>query len=778
MPVPACRADTGSMQLFTCETPFSQLTDYRIPMLVRSGGRPPKPTGLEDVGFTEDLWELMQRGWDADPDVRPPLSDFAKPAGSSSPLRGLHALLIGIKRYPHVGPLAGVSADLSGIERHLLRGGARREDVHILRDEAATRKNILSAVQAHLLRNDSIQPGDPVLLYFSGYGSRVRNSSHEDELCIVPYDSIIPLADLDRDSADHSLEDNIFMDSNGDLHEVQFAMPTRTLGRLLRKIEEARGANVLAVFDCSHAASTPHVADLDVSAFQRRSLDARYLRVLPARLDEIWGVDDALDVPPTPYFVASPGITFLAASDKEHAWGDSSGGLFTRALLAALEHLRDAKDLEFDHRSLLGVVVREYTSFLQAAILLCFDRNIPKIARPEMQHPLIEGSLSGYMHHPLLLRKSWFAVRAIPPALPAYTTYYNIGVGSDMGVETDFTLFDICAPLHQGRRKLLTRAVASLLVLPSSCLATLHPDEAKVLPPGTTACVSTSAAPVRVAYKMSAHPSRASDATLSALSLLGLGIDASEASAHALLEIGPEGDVAVRGLHSCLRDFDELLPRIAREDVAKAFPTVLSWMARFYQLLALDCTGPDDGLSLAGLIDFGLHILPPDLDVDPLPLPGPLGPGMPFQNGKATISNAPDIKHAIVLHNRSFFALYPYVMLLEPSTYEIKFGYHPTLRTGPPLRSGGTLQLGRSLEHCEPWHFHIPQGMTRNMYILKVFLSTTPLNLAPMEQKAVLSLNESGKHNWIDIEERTADSSGMGLMKGTWMAFTRWIVVE
>jgi hypothetical protein len=69
---------TLSRQLFTLETPFPRIAhDTAVLLKVRDGGRPYKPSGLERVGFSEDLWDAMQRGWSADTRARPPLSAFS-----------------------------------------------------------------------------------------------------------------------------------------------------------------------------------------------------------------------------------------------------------------------------------------------------------------------------------------------------------------------------------------------------------------------------------------------------------------------------------------------------------------------------------------------------------------------------------------------------------------------------------------------------------------------------------------------------------------------------
>jgi hypothetical protein len=64
-------------QIFTTKVPFFHIeNDLAFLMRVVDGERPTKPTGCENIGFTKQLWSLMQQGWAKQPDSRPPLSAF------------------------------------------------------------------------------------------------------------------------------------------------------------------------------------------------------------------------------------------------------------------------------------------------------------------------------------------------------------------------------------------------------------------------------------------------------------------------------------------------------------------------------------------------------------------------------------------------------------------------------------------------------------------------------------------------------------------------------
>jgi serine/threonine protein kinase len=64
-------------QVFTAEVPFSQIEhDVIVLSKVLNGARPPKPVDSESVGFSDELWNVMQRGWAVEPDSRAPLASF------------------------------------------------------------------------------------------------------------------------------------------------------------------------------------------------------------------------------------------------------------------------------------------------------------------------------------------------------------------------------------------------------------------------------------------------------------------------------------------------------------------------------------------------------------------------------------------------------------------------------------------------------------------------------------------------------------------------------
>jgi hypothetical protein len=127
--------------------------------------------------------------------------DFAQQAnlysqnlGRSTPRK--LALLVGINDYRDgIRPLYGCLTDVE-MQRELLihRFGFHPQDILEVTDQEATRQNILTAFEEHLIKQ--AQPGDVVVFHYSGHGTQVidpiplNNQKHHSTL--VPVDASSP----------------------------------------------------------------------------------------------------------------------------------------------------------------------------------------------------------------------------------------------------------------------------------------------------------------------------------------------------------------------------------------------------------------------------------------------------------------------------------------------------------------------------------------------------------------------------------------------------------
>lgn len=81
--VPSKEADIYALgmtvhQVLTDKWPFFPKRETEIITAVVSGKRPPKPENAEEIGMTEDLWNLLQECWKEDQGMRPVISKIMR----------------------------------------------------------------------------------------------------------------------------------------------------------------------------------------------------------------------------------------------------------------------------------------------------------------------------------------------------------------------------------------------------------------------------------------------------------------------------------------------------------------------------------------------------------------------------------------------------------------------------------------------------------------------------------------------------------------------------
>jgi hypothetical protein len=117
---------------------------------------------------------------------------YARVLAQSTPRK--LALLVGINEYPDA-PLQGCVTDVY-LQQQLLihRFGFNEKDILILTDEQATRQEILTAFEEHLIKQ--AKPNDVVMYHFSGHGSQVSDPDCDSSDCLnstfVPIDGSLP----------------------------------------------------------------------------------------------------------------------------------------------------------------------------------------------------------------------------------------------------------------------------------------------------------------------------------------------------------------------------------------------------------------------------------------------------------------------------------------------------------------------------------------------------------------------------------------------------------
>ena len=117
-----------------------------------------------------------------------------------------HALLFGIGNYPPENGWPRISSlkDLDYLQSTLVNQGFLRENIKIVKDDAATIRGIS---EAFIRLIHEVNPGDIVILHFSCHGEQVKadNDNKIDGLdeCIVSYYAVSPLqsTDFEKDQA-------------------------------------------------------------------------------------------------------------------------------------------------------------------------------------------------------------------------------------------------------------------------------------------------------------------------------------------------------------------------------------------------------------------------------------------------------------------------------------------------------------------------------------------------------------------------------------------------
>jgi len=59
------------LEVLSGKVPFTQLKDFIVMRKVIEGERPGRPEGAEGSRFTDDLWQMLNRCWETQPENRP-----------------------------------------------------------------------------------------------------------------------------------------------------------------------------------------------------------------------------------------------------------------------------------------------------------------------------------------------------------------------------------------------------------------------------------------------------------------------------------------------------------------------------------------------------------------------------------------------------------------------------------------------------------------------------------------------------------------------------------
>lgn len=221
------------------------------------------------------------------------------------------AFLVGINNYEPKEPirktqcrkkwknLHGCINDVEAIKGILVsRFYFKQGDIHVLKNEEATRNNILSGIKTHLIKEAA--PGDTCVFYFAGHGSRIKNSKSNEP-----------------DKKDETLVPADWYRGVGDIRDKE-------LKKLFNRVMDKK-ANLTVIVDACHSGSISRGIPVPL-----------YYRVLPENTCDVADPpDEAKEPAERGTLIISASRDFQRAAEIEDENGDCYG-LFTWALLRVL----------------------------------------------------------------------------------------------------------------------------------------------------------------------------------------------------------------------------------------------------------------------------------------------------------------------------------------------------------------------------------------------------------------------------------------------------------
>lgn len=695
----------------------------------------------------------------------------------------LWALLVGIDNYA-VDPLDGSGADVQHMYEYLVQDrNVPPENIRILRDEEATRAEILAAFEQHLIENPAITRGDPILFHFSGHGTSepirtdwvgARTGEHFIEH-IVPFDAVFDPEDPDAMSG------------------VQPAIPDRTLNALLRRLARAKGDNITVTFDCCHSAHAtrssgapkPQLGTSPPSGLKPyKNRGIKYHKVGRTRPDTDAEILHAADAAPLPVsggddlqlISAKRGAAVSVNDDKTHvllaacgreqeAAGNLDGGVFTNHLLEVLRQSGGA----LSNREAIERVRDGLAAFYKQC------EQLPPEWRPDRQDPTYFGRNGD---RPLFqsthVKRGTFDVRDGPDP-----TQCTILAGATAGV-TPGTIFEL---MHFGQS--VGTAVATRIG-PGSCLAKL-PDGIAIqrgmqarltslAEPLKTAVINTNTASVPSTNIYNTLVNRLQMETPDSANTYNI-VDRTE-DADLVLAVDEAG-VELQRRRGPAALLNTANPRVRGDHVARIFPQAMKYFSLFNFYLAMD--SPEHPISS----NVGIHfhtLVHPDGEIDDDMLDDVMSPGEEIQfspDGEVQVIHEEGALYALVLKNHTPHPLFPYVIFFDPASYTIQLFYEPSTHEAP-LEPYGEIQLGRSAECMAAVFFTLDENDRQDTGFLKIIFATEPLSLKFMEQDAALGVDEYGRPKLSSMRNAKEGRLEMKLAKplrGAWDTVLRRVTV-
>ncbi|KJA22390.1 hypothetical protein HYPSUDRAFT_41018 [Hypholoma sublateritium FD-334 SS-4] len=628
---------------------------------------------------------------------------YKRPTVLSSCKPPVYALLIGIDHSESFQPLRGAVADVLAFKEYLENEVAVPTDrIVVLLNWSARRRDIIEALH-DIAKNEQIKRGDPIIVYFAGYGGEIIYA--EDDVkrtsqFIVPQD---------------------YCHRQGS--EVP-AIPDQTIAALLGEIADVKGENITVILDCSYTMSG--VLPLEEGSSTRVRSAPISPRIHPPGLDrDIFqgsGRFPGLSIR-TPFdLTAQRFILVQACGPSELALETYTRGNFTKAFL---QLLRNSPPHELQYSDIVSHIDQ-------------IPSQSPRIQGPFMGKILFDGKV-------LITHKPCFSLKVSEGRI-------QLAAGKVHGITlaSEFTVYAISDISFQ----------APLGILHIRSLGPFSADLAS--PPGDKPFMITDTAfavqtkigereDVRIYFPVDDRILPCYDALLTLMdtgdeALQHIKIVPEPKDAH--IEVSIENDKVV----FLIRDQQVLQYGLTRmpHDIDPTFEemfSVLKAAANYYWKF----NRTNDEPEITRNVDLQFYKLedPEDYFASSPSNMTPTGPSL-ARNGVIELVVEEGVGYGLHLVNNSCHDLYPYLFYFDCSDLSIGAYYQPVRNKdqefieAPLKKNGGTLSIGYGNNGTLPFAYFLRPNQPVDVGFLKLFLSTSPIDLSALPQPTPFNVTRSG----------------------------------
>ncbi|KAJ7501592.1 caspase domain-containing protein [Mycena galericulata] len=598
--------------------------------------------------------------------------------------RMVFALIVAIDKYiaadslPTLGGCVNDAKLFHGFLRTFCQSRNLKLHTQFLTNAAATRSGILSAFQKHLLNNSSIPDNGEatMIFYFAGHGSRVEAPTNP-----LPADGLVETI-CPHDERTHL--------GGKYVHGI----PDYVLGWLLRSLAKKKGDNITVILDSCHSSG---MARKDGTSRSART----WARPIPPELD-IHLCDDTSQAPQS-WAQSSASHVMLAACKQDESAMETAGagqnvhGRFTQTLVTRL------RSVPLGDTTYIELLASLDAGTLDGQTPTCNGFNRTRLVFSRKYPP------GGQRSYPL---------KAPETTSPHATPTFKVDIGSVEGVVVG-TEFAVCLDEKSIGHKNSTFVLCASAVKVHEAI--LIPMTSKPVPRSARVVVSDWKndgmilrvyLPQRFTYTADLFPAP--------FPVHHRFVEAPFAKADiALYSAG--NNLIIRQLK--LDGVEDA--RIPLRGNQRNLPNIVDAIAHFNYFLHRE--NDDASRRIPGGALLEMYRLIGNI---PERRPDDRFPNLVCQEESRYVTRLISEEAALYgfkIRNNSGEDLYPYLFYFDPEHYTIFSVYSHVSGTPPVRKGGGEFPIGMGGE--KGWEFLLSQNQVSSSGYLKLFVSTTPLNL-------------------------------------------------